>query len=333
MSGLSVNMPTTILAAGCTICAVLWWGLRIGEAWESLSPKRATLLFLIPVATLIVSWSVGDDVFRLTLLLLVIASLVHIVITVWKKPRRVSAAILAGVFFLAIGGSGAIFVSKYGFTAAGYAGLPNVHGGGYVPDVVKQDCQRLVEGQLVFTPTATMQQGKPYLVSARLSRGKDTNIASGLHKGTIIIEDTKVSCMVSMTLDSQEPNAFKIDNIPAARPNEQILLPNRFAQWDWRVTPLKSGTLHLLLYVTPMLYVDEVGQGLQQYPQAPRVITVSPDYLYVLWTAISTNWEIWGTLLTVIVVPLLLWLGARFKTWRDKRNARKPSGFGKAVGE
>jgi len=195
-----------------------------------------------------------------------------------------------------------------------------------VPDVIKQDCQRLVEGQLAFAPSPTMRQGKPSVVSARLSRGSDTKILSGLDGNTFVIENTQVSCLVTLKLDSQEDHAFKIDNVPAGRKDEQILLPNKCTQWDWRVTPLKSGLLHLLLYVTPLLYVDGVGQGLKAFPQQPRVITVSPDYLYAVWIAIVAHWAIWSVLLTAIILPSLYFLAPRIKKWYDKR-AKKPIGF------
>lgn len=199
-----------------------------------------------------------------------------------------------------------------------------------IRDVVKEDCQRLVEGQLVFAPAATMRQGKPNLVSARLSRGTDTKITSGLDGKGVIIENTKVSCMVSMTLDSQEPSAFKIENIPGGRKDDQILLQNTYTQWDWRVTPVKSGTLHLLLYVTPMLYVDGVGQGLKQFPQPPRIITVSPDRVYAVEHFVFGNWTVWGMILTAIILPLFIWGVKRFEGWRDKKTlAKKVAGFGK----
>src|SRR5882672_920214 len=188
----------------------------------------------------------------------------------------------------------------------------------HAPDVLKQDCERLVEGRLVFAPSATMREGKQSLVFARLSRGDDVQIMSGLEAGTVVLENTKVSCLVSMKLDSQEKSAFQIDNIPDGRKDEQLLLANQFTQWDWRVTPLKAGKLHLLLYVTPKLFVDGVGQGLKEFPQPPRIITVSPDYMYELWGSIVSHWAIWSSAMTVVVVPSLVWISKKFKAWRAK---------------
>jgi hypothetical protein len=188
-----------------------------------------------------------------------------------------------------------------------------------VPDVVKEDCQRLVAGKLVFAPSATMRQGQSQVVFARLSRGADTKILGGLDGSKVVIENAQVSCLVSMKLDSQEEGAFKIVKIPAGRTDEQILLPDKYSQWDWRVTPLKSGVLHLLLYVTPMLYVNGVGKGLKQFPQEPRIITVSPDRVYAVWGLLVAHWAIWSVLLTVIVVPFLVWGFPKIKAWWEKR--------------
>jgi hypothetical protein len=97
-----------------------------------------------------------------------------------------------------------------------------------------------------------MRQGKSAVISARLSRGTDVTITQGMKSG-VVIQNTQVSCLASVSLSSQENDAFTIDRIPEGRSDEQVLRPNQFAQWDWRVTPLKAGTLHLLLYVTPVL--------------------------------------------------------------------------------
>jgi hypothetical protein len=167
-----------------------------------------------------------------------------------------------------------------------------------------------------------MRQGKSYPLFARLSRGTDTKILAGLDGSSFVIENAQVSCKVKLRLESQEDHAFKIEQ----RQDEQLLLPNKFAQWDWMVTPQKSGVLHLLLYVTPMLYVDGIGWGLTDVQQPPRVITVSPDYWYAFWTSLEAHWAIWSVLLTAIILPLLYWLGKKLNDWRADR-AKGPAGF------
>jgi hypothetical protein len=192
-----------------------------------------------------------------------------------------------------------------------------------VPEIVKKDCQRLVDGQLLFDPSQMMRQGQPQLVFARLSRNPGVNIAEGLEGGQFVIVKESVSCKVSMRLDSEEPGGFAIEKLPSDREDEQFLEPNKFSQWDWRVTPRKHGTLHLLLYVTPLLYVEGVGEALKEFRQPPRVITVTPDYWYESGAFLKENWVIISGLLTAIVIPLLLWFRAQIIDWFRKRARKK----------
>ena len=193
------------------------------------------------------------------------------------------------------------------------------------PEIVKNDCQRLVQGQLLFEPSRTMRQGKPYLVFARLTRAPGLQITEGLDRSHFVIEDAEVSCKVSMSLDAEEPGAFRIENVPADRKDEQFLEPDRYTEWDWRVTPKHHGSVHLLLYVAPMLYVDGIGEQLKQFPQPPKVITVGADYLYQYKTLVAENWATIGGLLTAIVIPLFLWFRKGLIDWFKQRSTKKGS--------
>lgn len=169
-----------------------------------------------------------------------------------------------------------------------------------------------------------MRQGEAKRVMARLSRGADTKITEGLDTGSFVIENTKVSCMVSMRLESQEHDAFKIEDTLQPGGTPKLLLRDSHVDWNWFVTPRKSGTLHLLLYVSPMLYVEGVGQALTEIPQKPRLITVSPDYWYTAWQTIVDNWPIWSVLLTAVAIPLFLWFIGKLPRKRSRRVGFQP---------
>ena len=74
-----------------------------------------------------------------------------------------------------------------------------------------------------------------------------------------------------------------------------------------------------MLYVTPMLYVDDIGEGLKEFKQPPRIITVTPDYLYEAGTFLKENWAIISGLLTAIFIPLFLWFRTGIIDWLRKR--------------
>jgi hypothetical protein len=191
------------------------------------------------------------------------------------------------------------------------------------PEILKKDCQSLVEGQLLFEPSRTMRQGKPYPVFARLTRNPGVNIAEGLQGSDFVITKERVSCKVSMNLDSEEPRGFLMEKVPADRPDAQLLEPDKFSQWDWRVTPRRNGSLHLLLYVVPMLYVDGIGEGLKEFKQPPKVITVTPDYVYELTQFVKENWTIISGLLGALLIPLFLWFRNEIIGWLKRRFGKK----------
>jgi hypothetical protein len=171
-----------------------------------------------------------------------------------------------------------------------------------------------------------MRQGKPYLVFARLSRNLGVNITEGLDSPQLLIVKETVSCKVSMSLNSEEPNAFTIEKMPVDRKDEQLLEPHKFSQWDWRVTPKTPGPLHLLLYVTPILYVGTeggLGEELKQFKQPPGVITVTPDYLYEFGAVLKGNWAVISGLLTAVFIPLFLWFRTGMIDWYKKRFKKK----------
>ena len=187
----------------------------------------------------------------------------------------------------------------------------------HLPEVAKRDCQHLVDGELAFNPTATMTQGEPYILQAQLSLGRDLRAAKWLNSSTLVVESTQLSCKVSVVLDSQEDGAFKIDKLPTGREDAQMVLRGSLTQWDWRVTPQDHGVLHLLLYVTPVLYTNNyIGLGLKEVHQSPRVITVDANYAYAIRSSMLEHWAVWATLSTGIIMPFLLWWLTR-KTERE----------------
>jgi hypothetical protein len=172
-----------------------------------------------------------------------------------------------------------------------------------------------------------MRAGQWYSIFARLSRGSRTDIIlKGLEGSEFTIAKQRVSCKVSMSLDSEEAGAFDIEKVPAGRKDEQLLVAD-FNQWDWRVKPQKHGTLHLLLYVTPSLYVDGIGEGLKEFRQPPKIITVTPDYIYEAGAFLKRNWTIVSGLLGAVFIPLFLWFRGEIIAWFGKRSKKRHFGF------
>jgi hypothetical protein len=187
-------------------------------------------------------------------------------------------------------------------------------------EAARHTCENLVDGMVLFKPDTQMRQGQTYQVFARVSRKPGVDIRNGLDS-SFTVESVSVSCKVEVRLDSQESNAFQIDKLPADRQDAQMLVADTYTQWDWRVMPKKHGTLHLLLYVTPILYFNGSKEsGTKNFDQPAKVITVRPDYWFEAKTFVTTNWAVLSGLGTLLVT-VGGWLIAKRKA-RAEKNKR-----------
>jgi hypothetical protein len=75
-----------------------------------------------------------------------------------------------------------------------------------------------------------------------------------------------------------------------------------------------------------MLYVDGIGEETKQFRQPPRVITVSPDYVYESGVFLKENWAIVSGLLTLVVIPVFLWFRSGIMEWFRKPGVGTPAG-------
>ena len=245
---------------------------------------------------------------------------------------------------LRAGGALAVFVIAYFYSAAGLTGVKikteqeleiekpivdaddgvNKPPEPDVPEIVKKDLSKARRWLATFRTLQDDASGSGVPCFARLTRNPGVNITEGLEGSKFVVVAERVSCKVAMSLDSEEPDAFKIEKLPERRKDEQLLEADKFSQWDWRVTPKNHGSLHLLLYVTPMLYVDGIGEGLKEFKQPPRVITVTPDYWYAIRQFLKDNWTIISGVLSLIVIPLIVWFRKEILDWFRQHFGKKP---------
>jgi hypothetical protein len=177
-------------------------------------------------------------------------------------------------------------------------------------DHLKKDCEQFVKGQLLFEPNTEMTEGTSYPIFARISRNSKVDIKKDLDSSKVRIESAEVSCLVSMRLDGEEANAFEIKKSPPDRPDELFVGKENFTEWDWHVMPKESGTLHLRLFVSPRLRVDDGSEPLppEAFAQPPRIITVQSNRVYEAKTIFVDHWGAWLTLVSTLVAVIgLIW--------------------------
>jgi len=176
--------------------------------------------------------------------------------------------------------------------------------------------RNLRESKILFNPPLQMQQGRKERVEVRIS-SEDIGpaLSEGLKgTGTPQVDSVRVSPVMKVVLTGDE-GAFNIDNLSV---EEQTVAGKPFAQWDYDVTPLKSGTQSLHLQVIAIIHIPERGEKPFEVPVIDKPIQVRINPWFASKRFIANNWQ-W--LWTVIVIP-----GGGL-LWRFRRKKSKRAGF------
>ena len=156
-------------------------------------------------------------------------------------------------------------------------------------------------GKIAFNPPERMKVGRAERIEVRLSRDIAAKLVEGLRgRGAPKIEAVEIAERMRVRLLGDD---FAI----ASRSSEdQLVRDFGFTQWDFDITPKRSGRHFLRLLVTLRLQ-HEQAQELCDLPAFEREIAVqvAPVYSIVMFT--RRNWQ-W--LAVSIVLPLIAWLAS-----------------------
>ena len=107
-----------------------------------------------------------------------------------------------------------------------------------------------------------------------------------------------------------ESGAFQVTSLSD---EEQTVAGKEYAEWDWNVTPLRSGDHWLHLRVVAPLNIPGWGEKAYDFPAIDRSIEVQVDRWYASKNFLRNYWQwIVGTLL----LPLLAW---GYKLYADRK--------------
>jgi hypothetical protein len=163
--------------------------------------------------------------------------------------------------------------------------------------IIANEVQKLRESDIVFNPPREMQEQKPVKIEARISfRDIGSALSEGLEgPGTPESAKLKVSPIMRVTLTG-DPSAFYIQGTEP----EQIVAGKQFAQWEWSVTPLKSGDQTLTLTAIAVVNIPGTGEKTADHKSFEKAIAVHVDRWRALKGFFANNWQ-W--LWTVLLVP------------------------------
>jgi hypothetical protein len=183
-------------------------------------------------------------------------------------------------------------------------------------EIVENELKKLTIGRILFNVPQEMKVGTKERVEFRIAKNFTENLSTGLRgHGIPQIEEIKVNTLMGVRL-----NGDNFD-IKALSHEEQIVTGDGFTQWDWDVTPLKSGIQRLLLSVTIRIKIPNYGEERKDYPVFERPIKVKVNPIYSLKNLIKSYWQ-W-IVSTIIGSGIIGWIIKRILKKRRKGKRKK----------
>ena len=185
--------------------------------------------------------------------------------------------------------------------------------------VIDDEIKKLSSGLILFNPPQEMKVGVKERVEARITKTITEDLSKGLKgRGLPQIEEIKVNTLMGVRLNGDKVNF----DIKALSHEEQIVTGDGFTQWDWDVTPLKSGIQRLLLSVTIRIKIPNYyGEERKDYPVFERPIKVKVNPIYSLKNFIKSYWQ-W-IVSTIIGSGIIGWIIKRILKKRRKGKRKK----------
>jgi hypothetical protein len=160
----------------------------------------------------------------------------------------------------------------------------------------------LRRGRILFNPPERMKIGKREKVEVRISGSLEVSpedLAKNLTgQGKIETEEIKVGSFMSVRLTG---SAFEIVSVSH---EGQFVPEDGFAEWQWNVTPQKSGQQTLYLAATVRLKIPPFGEEVMDLPVFEKTIYVAVARIAAITQFLQNHWQ-W--IATAILFPLIAW--------------------------
>lgn len=186
----------------------------------------------------------------------------------------------------------------------------------YIDDNIKYKSNDK-KGLLAYSIPDDLVVGESFTVRVRISKSKNkTGIVFG-NRGITIYEND-VNSTVSIELIDIKPvmsaellgddTKFKISSLSS---DYQVIEGDDYAEWEWRIMPLKSGKNYLKLLIRVKSKVDDSYKDITIFD---KKILVKPNIKYTLSNWISDYWQ-WIS--SSILIPAFTWW------WANRRKKKK----------
>jgi len=158
-------------------------------------------------------------------------------------------------------------------------------------------------GSIVYSIPDSMIIGKNYRIKIRIQSGASDIKSSDL--SNVRKSKIRTSSVMGVNLLDPEGNAFKITKING---EEQIVESSHFTQWDFSVSPIKSGKKNLLVKVA-----IKTDKGEKEIVFEDDVVVKNKVSI-----RIKSFWEEnWKWVFSTLLIPIFLYFWSKGKKGQD----------------
>lgn len=159
----------------------------------------------------------------------------------------------------------------------------------------------LPEGLILHNIPPEMKVGITDRIEVRISKKNlEEEIIKGLRgRGTPSLQNIKVGSQMEVRLTGK---SFDIEPLS---PNKLAVLGD-FTQWEWDITPIKSGLQRMYLSVDAVIEILKISDRRLHIPVLEKEITVDVNHVYSIKRVIKIHWQL--IISTLIGSGALLWV-------------------------
>lgn len=201
-----------------------------------------------------------------------------------------------------------IDITEDGRILAGRDIIKNVYSGDIIFKSLENCWNNLPKGKLIYNPPPEMKLGVKERIEVRITKDLTKDLTNGLKgKGIPQEEEIKVSPHMTVHLDGDE--AFEIKRLFT---KESRAIVGDYTQWDWDVTPLKSGIQKLMLFINAKIEISNYLFRWIEFPILEKEINIKINYNYKIKRFLETYWQ-WIIATTIALSGAII---ALFGLWK-----------------
>ena len=163
-------------------------------------------------------------------------------------------------------------------------------------EMLDEEIDQLSVGQILFNPPEVMKVGIKERVEVRISQDIQEDLTKRLKgRGLPRVEEIIVGSVMKVRLSG---DAFKIVSFSDA---VQFIGTSGYTQWEWDVTPIRSGNKFMHLSLSVSVYLDNYGEKKKSLPVMDKAINVEVNFPWSFCNFINNNWQwIAGTIIAIL---------------------------------